>query len=210
MSEPNLIQQLVKDLKPVKTLAPLWQRIAIYLAATVGIALLELFVIAKIQPAVFLAFKNSPTYLFETVLIFFTPVIAAIGALILSVPGNENKQWVQYVAAGSFAAFILFNFYNIWFPVFPNATRDHYNEFCVYDIVSLGTIPALLLFFIIRMAAPLNWKWLSGLITLGSFGPLVAVQQLTCMGTAPHVLAAHVLPVLLISIAIYYIGRKFI
>lgn len=209
MNNAELIQQLVKDLKPVKNLAPLWQRVALYLGLTLGVALIELFVIAKVQPDVYLAFRNSPMFLIQTVLILGTPLVSAVGALVLSVPGNENKKWIQYGAVGTFLLFIGLNIYSIFDPIFPNSIYGH-NDFCVLDIVSLGFFPALLLFFIVRQAAPLDWKWLSGLITLGAFAPLVAVQQLTCMASAPHVLLAHVLPVLIMSVAIYYLGRKFI
>ncbi len=209
MNNADLIQQLVKDLKPVRTLAPLWQRVSLYLLATIGVALIEMFVIAKIHPEVYLAFRNSPMFLIETLLILGTPVIAAVGALVLSVPGNENKQWLQYSAVAVFLLFIGMNLYNIFDPIFPNSIKGH-NDYCMLDIISLGFIPAILLFLIVRKAAPLNWKWLSGLITLGAYAPLVAVQQVTCMASGPHVLLAHITPVLLMSVAIYYLGRKFI
>lgn len=209
MSDADLIGRLVKDLKPVRTLAPLWQRVAMYLIATVGVALVEILVIAKIHPEVYAVLSDSPMFLIETLIILGTPIIAAVGALVLSVPGNENKRWLQYGAVGLFLAFLGLNIYNIWYPIFPNSFMGN-NDYCSLDIVSLGFIPCIILFLIVRQAAPLNWKWLSWLITLGAFAPLVAMQQLTCMASAPHVLLAHISPVIIMSVAIYYFGRKFI
>lgn len=209
MSDDQLIKNLVKDLKPVRLLMPLWLRITLYLVPTIIMCALELLVIAKVQPGAFEALLNGRTFLIETLLIMGTPFVAAIAVLVLSVPGNESKRWLQFSAVGLFLAFLSLTLYNLWDPIFPNSLLGH-NDYCALDIVSLGLVPMMILFFMVRQAAPLNWKWLSWLITLGSFAPLVALQQLTCLASAPHVLIAHVTPLFLMGVALYYIGNKFI
>ncbi|MEQ1879241.1 MAG: NrsF family protein [Bdellovibrionia bacterium] len=211
MSTKNerLIQDLVKDLKPVRPLKPLWKRVLIWAGAAAAISALELTLVASLRPEAFEMMSAYPRFALETFLIFVTPIFAAVAALVLSVPGNERARWLQSAAVLTFLGFIGLTVYGMWDPIYDATVYGH-RQSCPVDISLFGLVPMVLLFWLVRQAAPLNWKWLSILITLGAFAPLAAVMQLTCMANSLHNLVGHILPIFIMGCLVLYLSHRFL
>ncbi|HEX4924491.1 MAG TPA: NrsF family protein [Bdellovibrionales bacterium] len=209
MKNEALIDSLVKDLKPVKRLPPLWKRILIWGTVATLISGFELFVIAQLRPEAIDMLREHPRFLAETFLIFVTPIFAAVAALVLSVPGNEKRNWLQAAAILSFLAFIGMTVYGLWHPIYEATVYGH-RDSCPIDISLFGLVPMAILFYLVRQAAPFRWKWLSLMITLAAFAPLAAVMQLTCMANSLHNLIGHILPIFLMAGLVLWLGKKYL
>ncbi len=96
MSTEDLIQQLTHDLQPVRRLRPVAVRIAGWLVvavASLGLGLSVMGIRRELGDAV-----DRTDFAIESVLLIVTALSAAVGALLVSVPGAERDQALAMAA----------------------------------------------------------------------------------------------------------------
>jgi hypothetical protein len=209
MNDQKLIHSLVDDLKPVQRLPSIAVRMTIWLVASLFVGALEFLAVSRFRPDALEMLRLQPRFALETLLIILSPIFAAVGAVVLSVPGNERRRWLQWAALFCFLGFMGLTLYDLWNPIFENAVH-RYRGNCIMDVPLLGFIPLIPLFYLVKQAAPMDWKWLSILITLGAFAPLVAMMQMSCMAGAAHNLVGHILPVFVMGLVVLFLSHKYL
>lgn len=210
MELTSLIHELSKDLTPVKRLPSTGKRLMNWLSgAFVSVGFWILFfglrhdIGQKLHEARFLG---------EGILLITIAILTAGIALFRSVPDLERPQTTRYVPfILVFGWILLLSGLTVmsFFHQEPLALNPGLGFNCVRDILAFGLIPGVLLFLMVRRAAPLEPIITGALIllavtALGAFG-----TQLLCKNDrAVHLLVWHVLPILFLTVVGGFMGKR--
>ncbi len=199
----QLIHELAQDAKPVKRLLPHQVRFGIWL----GFAVLFIVVgtqLLGIRPDLVDQLQNR-SFLIQFILAAAAALISASSAFALSVPGAERRFWTRLAPMVVLTAWVGWMVYRmvsfvsdpaIWLSVIR-----HYSFEEIGTGLALASAPGVLLFLMVRRAAPLRPQWAGGfaLIAAGSMSSLGG--QLTCDSPCPiHAVVLHLMPMLAVGL----------
>lgn len=201
----DLINDLTEDLTPVKRIAPLWQRLTLFILPQLAIITMAMVLYSDTHFNT-AKFSQSPLYLIQCFLFIVTLITAVVTALLSTIPGRIKLK-------------------SLWLPVFPLAALivsilmgyQHLEElegttrhFCEFEIFFIAIIPFTIMmkmlnkgFFISENASLLIGAFASALLP-------TAIMHLTCDPNPTHVLLFHFLPLFLFSFIVPKIYFKFI
>ena len=208
--EHELIDRLVRDAAPVRPLASPAVRLARWtLAAAVCLAA----GVAWVQLRHDLAETMwTASFLVQACLLLGTALLAASAALVVGVPGAEATlamRTLPLLAIAAWAAWLVAAIVaqpgesRVWWPT-PAPQ-------CGVDITLLGLVPGLLLWSLVRRAAPLRpaWTGLLAMLTAAAVGA-VGTQLICANDDAAHLLLWHFVPVMVLTGAGIHLGRRFL
>jgi hypothetical protein len=208
--EHDLIATLVRDVVPVRPLASPAVRLARWavvsaLCVAAGVAL------ARVRHDLGETLWTT-SFLVQAVLLIGTAVLAAMAALIAGVPGASSTLATRLLPLGAItlwagwlvAAIVAQPGHSrLWWPT-PSPD-------CAVDITLLGLVPGLLLWSLVRRAAPLRPAWAGFLATLTAAAAGALGTQLLCPNDdAAHLLVWHVGPVIALAVAGLQLGHRFL
>ena len=202
-----LIERLSTDCAPVRCLRCPATRAATWLAiATPYVALMQL-----VSPgANFAAMLDDPRFLIEQVAALLTTITAAYAAFAVTVPGYDRRilllpalplaVWLGALCVGSAEEWLRDGFAGLWL-------RGEW--FCVRWILTIGSVPAIVLAFMLRKGAPMApyaTAALGGLAaaSLGQF----ALRLFHAEAVTVLMVVWHVGAVIAISALAGWIGRQ--
>ena len=211
MRTRDLIEQLSHRVEPVKPLAPPHVRFGVWLVAALlcvgaGVGLSSLR--QDLGQIV-----DSPVFLLETVLIGLTAVFSAGSAFVLSVPGTRGRLTgtLPPLAAALWGITLL-----VILGIDERYATGFAVEFlggegCLARILILGVLPGVLLFIMIRQAAPLDDRQ-TGILAALAVAALGALGlQFVCLNNHPvHLFLWHFLPVVAVALLGSLLGRWFL
>lgn len=205
-----MINDLVKDLRPVRTIWPFGARLAAWLsvaaAATVG---LLLAVSARRDLDLML---RSSRLVIDAGTVAVMAVTAAWGALRLSVPGEERAWFHKYLPVAILGFWFIFSIVQIAADAIQSgleALIPDPHVVCALLIAGAGTLLTVPLGLLIRGAAPLDPRWCGALAALAaSSAALVGVEMICVYERPAHFGLYHVLPVTLFTLAGAWLGPK--
>ncbi len=195
-----LVRDLVLDLEPVRRLRGAGRRTVVWGGLALVLVTLGTWVLG-LRPDLFQRLAD-PAYLAETGALLFVFATASTSAFQLGVPGSDGG-WTQRArpVAGLLAWALLVG---VRHAGESSAARPLALQglWCVATLVALGLTPALLALVMLRRAAPLQRGW-AGWCALVSAGALamVGVQAVCGKDDAAHVLAFHVVPLVVATVA---------
>ena len=208
--EHELIDSLVRDVTPVRPLAPPAVRVARWamlsaLCLAAGVALAH--VRRDFGDALWTA-----SFLVQASLLIGTALLAATATLVAGVPGAEPRlttHWLPLGAVAAWAGWLVAAIVaqpgpsRVWWPT----PAPH----CAMDITVLGLVPGLLLWSLVRRSAPLRpaWAGLLAMLTASAVGAL-GTQLLCPNNDGAHLLVWHVGPVMGLTVAGIQLGRRFL
>lgn len=196
MRTEDLIITLASEARPVTPLRSPAARATVWAAASIGA--LALGVMIRAPRGDFLAALQRPFYLAEGLVTLAVALAAAATALTLCVPGAERTRlvrWAPVLAAGVWVGLMAATLVGQGAPVAAFAREPVIYE-CVTRTVTFGLVPAVLLFAMVRRAAPLERRWNAGLAALGAFALGALGTQIDCAIDRPaHLLLWHMAPV---------------
>lgn len=148
----------------------------------------------------------TPGFLIQAALLLIASVLSAFTAFALSVPGTSGRHSGRLVAL----SLLLWAIFLVVSLIVSRNFVSGVGLFCMRDIFVLGIIPGILLFTMIRAAAPFR-SAITGLLTTLSAAGLGALGvQFICKNDNPlHILLWHFIPVLLVGLAGIFLGRVF-
>jgi len=205
----ELIVQLARAAGPVRPLPSPFRRLATWAALAVPITAIGVLVIhprADVTAAL-----QDPRFLARAVATLATAVLAAASAFILSVPGIERSPWQRAVPllAGSVWTLILTAFLVGGQSPVARLVALPFNPPCIYQIVGFSVVPGVVLFAMLRRAAPLQATWSALLAALAAGALRAAGTQIICPVDDPaHQLVGHVLPVIVLTSIVGAAGRR--
>jgi hypothetical protein len=196
----DLIRELANDAPPVRRLQPL----AVRLLGWVGLAALSLAAVTMWMGArqdLREALQHS-AFQFEAAMLILTAMSAAVGALIVSVPGRERTALVRWLPIAGAAICILWIGGELVFAAMTGAPtgRLTFAWRCVYKTASVGLVPGIALFALVSRAAPLRAAWAGLLAILATAAVGVLGANVICPIDRPlHLLLWHVAPLMLFA-----------
>jgi hypothetical protein len=199
MKNDKIIEKLTAELTPVARLSPFWVRYSLWLGSVFAV-LTALLAITGIRRDLTLMANRGWDWA-EVGLLVVLLALSAWGAIRHSVPGDGTR--LQKVAPITIlAAWIVMTLARVAAAAFEDGATalipdSHSACADIIAVVSLliwaGTIVVL------RRAAPLDARWIGALSGLASAAAAAVGTQFFCVyEQSAHILAWHVLPVVLI------------
>lgn len=210
MKTEDLIVQLASSATPVRPLASPGRRFFSWALAATLIAAIGLVVIGP--RADIRASLQSPTFLLLVIVTFFTAVLSGIASFALSVPGAErsaSQHWLPIGAGVMWGGLLIGALLDEGAPM-SRLTAFPFHAACAIEIAGLAILPGLLLFFMVRRAAPLRLGWSATLAALASIALAATATQVICPIDDPaHHLVAHFGPaVLMVALGGAFAARR--
>ena len=191
----ELVERLVRELKPVRPLWSVSARLALWLALE---ALFVLLVVEKTTNN-FMPKLANPIYLFEVGFFAVAGIVSAALALQAAIPGRGVRKSEIAVAAGLVVAGILL------LMTQPLRTGLPLNEFigagirCACNTGIFALIPWLVLWWAVRRGAPMNGAGEGALVGGGALLFTFALMRIGCpIDDELHLLTWHLVPTLLL------------
>jgi hypothetical protein len=196
----DLIQQLTADARPVRPLRPLAVRVAGWLvvaAVSLGVVMMLMGVRRELGDA-----ADRMDFTLEAALLLVTAVSAAIGALMVSVPGAESSRHTRWIPIALGVLCVVLAAGELAYAAMSGAPtgRLTFAWHCVYKTTSVALVPGILLFVMVRRGAPLHAGWAGLLALLATAAMGVLGANIICPNDRPlHMLLWHVAPLMLFA-----------
>ncbi|MGQ0733221.1 MAG: NrsF family protein [Acidobacteriota bacterium] len=197
MRTEELIHELAQSAQPVRPLRPVGIRLLgwiVLVAGSFGVVVSVMGTRADLA-----AVATSPTFAFEAALLIVTALSAAVGALVVSVPGAERTVLVRWAPVMAGIAAVLWVIGDLAASVTAGAPelRFTFGWSCVWKTASVGAVPGTALFAMVRQAAPLRAGWAGLLAVLATAAVGVLGANVICPSDRPlHLLLWHVGPLM--------------
>jgi hypothetical protein len=200
VSTEDLIQRLASDLQPVRRLQSVAIRVAgwfVVALASLGLVMVVMGVRRELGDAV-----DRTDFAIEAALLIVTAVSAAVGALLVSIPSAERARLVRVrpLVAGSATVLWALGELLIASAIGAPTGRLTFAWHCVYKTASVAAIPSVVLFVMIRRAAPLYTARAGFLAILATAAVGVLGANIICPNDRPlHMLLWHATPLMLFA-----------
>jgi hypothetical protein len=202
MNTESVIQELVTQCQPIEPLKPPAIRFSQWAIS----ALVLIFVGVTIlrPPNEIWARVNDPSFVVTALAMLSLALISTFSAFVLTIPDDRNRRFDLFPMGTVIVSFMLVGYLLLT----SNVADSHPSYICVLRIIGLSVLPAALLFQMLRRAAPLR-PGLTGLLAvLGSLSfSEIGVQFLCLNSLGSHVLVWHLLPIGLIALAGFSLGK---
>ena len=156
---------------------------------------------------------REPAYAFELVLLALLGLSAALAALALSRPDENQLPWARFAPLGLMAAWAVTAWLDMG-PATPPALTRAMNERhfdCVACIAIFSLPPGLFLFLLVRHGAPIRSAWAGGMAAGAVTAFAYLLMRLQESNDNPfHLLIWHALPVLALGLAGLVAGHLFL
>lgn len=191
----ELVEQLARELKPVRPLWPVSARLALWL----GLEALFLVLVVEKSTNDFMPRLAHPVYLLEVVFFAAAGIACAVLALRAAIPGRGVHKSEIAVAVGLVAGGILL------LMTQPVQTGLPLNEFiglgirCACNTGIIALLPWLALWWAVRRGAPMNGVAEGALVGSGALLFSFALMRVGCpIDDELHLLTWHLVPALLL------------
>jgi len=208
----DLIKSLSREVKPVKRLpSPHWRFFAWLFLASASV----LTGILLMGPRGDLGARfNEWSFWIECATLFVATVVSAYAAFLMSVPGMTLSRWLRLTPLLSlifWLALLSYRILNGHLSGDPKSITCSASSICMQDILLLAWLPSAILIIMIRRAAPIRLA-LNGLLILLASGAVAALgTQFVCCDSSPmHALLWHFIPVIVVTLAGLWAGKKFL
>jgi hypothetical protein len=196
----ELIEQLAADAEPVQRLRPVAVRVAgwsVLAAVSLGAVMMLMGVRRDLGDAL-----DQADFAFEAALLIVTALSAAVGALVVSIPGAERTTLVRWAPVIAGVSCVLWAVGELMMASATGAPtgRLTFAWHCVYKTASVAAAPGVALFLMVRKAAPLRAGWAGLLAVLATAAVGVLGANAICPNDRPlHMLLWHVAPLMLFA-----------
>jgi len=209
MQRNDLIQHLVQDLRPVRSLVPVRRRFTIWLAVAVA-SMAAVMAWIGCRSDLSGRLSNIP-FCLESALLAAAASLAAWNSLTLSIPGSEPRKsllWYPVILAALWMASVLIHLAQAKLVSGPSVLHPGVRLSCVVGLLLLSAIPGSILFGMIHRGVSLH-PALNGAFALFSPALLGACgMRWICDIDSPiHLLVWHLAPVLAAGALGIYVGR---
>jgi hypothetical protein len=205
----DLIVQLARDGRPIRTLSAPAVRLSRWAAGAVTVVAISSLLIgprADVRTVV-----QQSVFAWLAILTSVTALLAAASAFVMSVPGAERWpiQRVVPLAGAALWAALLVTVLGAGGEPVRRIVALPIHPLCIIEIAGFGFLTGWPLFSMLKHGAPLQQKWTAAFATLAAVGLGAAATQFLCPIDDPaHQLVGHFLPVILLSIAGSVFGRR--
>ena len=201
MNTDTLIHNLALQCRPVKPIGHPVKRFAIWAISSVVLIAAGVFFF---RPAPDFSVVSSPSFIFTASAMLCLSLICTLSAFILSVP-NKGAQRFDIVPIG-----IVTFWFALMIYAFASTDLDdsHPGFLCVFRMTILAVVPAAILFYMLKRAAPMRSGLIGLLAALGSLAFAEVGLQFIChKSTMTHVLVWHFMPLSILALLGVAVGH---
>jgi hypothetical protein len=203
MNINDVINDLVKELQPVRPVRPFSVRYATWAAAVfAAVGALLLAISARRDPDIVF---DSARLVSDAVMVVLIALTASWSALKLSVPGEEKPFSHRYMPLALLAMWCLFSVFQVAVEAIhtgAEALVPDPHVVCALLVAGAGGLLMIPLTFLLRGAAPLDPRWCGAMAGIAAGAAAMIGIEFICVYERPaHFMAYHVLPVLLFGVA---------
>lgn len=214
----DLIKDLCADLEPVQRTFCIYKRVGLVLLAALICSVIGVLYFG-IRHDIDHRMTNATAFLIENFLMLIAGAGAAATAIQLAVPNLKISKSTWIIGSLSVLIWIGLCAHALMSVSFEEikaaASVLHLDPFstdyCVADLLVLGVFPGVILFAMLRKAAPVN-KGVVGcmaFLAAASFAA-IASRYMCAMDSFAHLLVWHFVPVILMGLLGILIGKKFL
>jgi len=202
MNTDTLIHNIALQCRPVKPIGHPVKRFLIWAMSSV---LLIAAGVLFFRPAPDFSVVSSPSFIFPAIAMLCISLICTLSAFILSVP-NKDAQRFDIVPI-----VIVTFWFGLMIYMFASTDLDDSRPglVCIFRMTILAIVPAAILFYMLKRAAPMQSGLIGLLATLGSLAFAGIGLQFIChkstLGT--HVLVWHLMPLSVLALLGVAIGH---
>jgi hypothetical protein len=198
MKTDDLIADLARQVTPVRPLAPPGRRAMVWLV--VALALAGAGVVAFGARADVMVRLTQPDYLWTAILALTSSTLAVVATLVLAIPGAERTAMLRRTTVGVLAIWAVTAISSVLetgrgLPI----TTDPHWPVCFARVALFSFVPVIVLFAMVRRAAPLRLGWTAGLAAAAAASTGALAVQIVCpLDNAGHAFLGHFIPVMTI------------
>ncbi len=212
MTTKKTIDALTSDLQPSPKLAGPACRAARWIA--IAVTFLVVSSLVEGWRGDWMARMVTIPFLAEILFTLLAGATAALAVFYLSVPDSRPRRWLVALAVAPFLIWLgLMAIFSFYLPdMLPTKILHEFtHHFEAWKLLAYGLLPGLLIFVMLKRAAPLH-PGLTGLLAVVAITSLSAIAcRLTCPVDDPlHVLVWHTLPVFLSGLLGVLLGKLFL
>jgi len=143
---------------------------------------------------------SQPQFMWPLVAAMVTAAVAAGASLLLAIPGSESSPVLRGASVTMGALWLLMLAVFVARAGNGFAGISHW-PICFIRVIAIGIAPAVVLFRMLRRAAPLRLTWTSALAAAAAMAAGAIAVQIVCpVDDAAHALLGHFGPVLVVAI----------
>jgi hypothetical protein len=202
MNTETLIHELSLQALPVRPLAPPSVRFLKWLGVTLAFLILGIFAVGP-RPDLYTAAKE-PVFIVPAFIMAGLALICTFSAFVLARPDTGNARWevVVWATLAAWAGVLAFLILN------EDISGSAIGYICITRIAFFSVGPGILLFSMLRRAAPMRTAFVGLLAVMGALAfSEIAVQLLCRQSSLAHIVLWHFLPLCGLALPGLLIGR---
>lgn len=210
MSKDSFLDDLVEDHKEVKSAESISLRFLRWILISALCIAAGVFSLGLRED--WSALFTQPIYLVQNLLIMVMSLVTGFIAIRLSVPGNLKKKSLKKALSIPMISWLLLLGLIVLLSGYSPEKAFKISLFsCSRDIIVIGALPGISLFFLILQGTTLNRSAAGYLSMIAAFGMGAWAVQFTCHNDDPiHILLWHFLPVTLMGLIGIKLAKKFL
>jgi hypothetical protein len=202
MNTDTLIHNLALQCQPVK---PIGHPVKRFLIWAISSLLLIAAGVFFFRPGPDFSVVSNPSFIFPAMAMLCVSLICTLSAFILSIPNKDTQRFnIVLIVVMAF-----------WFGlmIYMFASTGLYDSrpgfLCIFRMTILAIAPAVILFYMLKRAAPMQSGLIGFLAALGSFAFAGLGLQFICHKSTlgAHVLVWHIIPLSVLALLGVAIGH---
>lgn len=193
LNRPQLIEQLVRDLRPVRPVSPPEHAALAWWLGTWCFVVLVALAIAPLRPGAFAQAATHTRFALESLGGLGASLLIALFAIADSIPAYARRS-LLWSGLGLAGAWCLAYVIGLEYPALEPSMAGKRAE-CVWETLFYSVPPALAGIGIARRYFVLNPVRSVALITLAAAMVPALLMQFACMYDPAHILTHHLLPI---------------
>lgn len=202
----DLINDLTRDLKPVKPIASLAQRVSVLSIIGFTLTVGAVFALQRVRPD-FSIVMADPDYVIDVLLLLFAAILSAMSAAVLAVPDTRLRAAVILPLVAAHLVWLFLILKSAYIALMLGAPHMSGMNNCATDLALLLILPLGMAVFKLMKASPI-WHGLAGYtlsLSMVTFAA-TAMRFLCPNDTAAHLLFWHFLPAVGIAVFGFFLG----
>jgi hypothetical protein len=155
---------------------------------------------------------ESKQFILETISLLWLYIITSGWAIKLSLPGREVSfhLWKSFTPFAIWSLLLAISyFYEYTTYSFIDDIRMTFGPVCFTSLFTIGLLSSFILFIMVKKNRPTLLKRSSLMIFFSGMSLAALLMQFHCSNNNPmHIITSHLLPVIIISVLGYIVGRK--
>lgn len=205
MRTEDFINNLVKDLKPVKTILPIYLSYILW----IFFSCVYIFTLSYIESNFSLEIYHKPP-IFELLIITGISLSATLGVFLHSIPGSHGGLFVKIITSILFVLWLIYLGNKFYFQKqFLLKDINSIGFLCVGHIILVSLVPFFTLYYFTKKMAPIDYRWTGVFLFLSSTSLATLDVQMQCKNVSPsHIFLYHTIPIIVFGMFGFKLGKK--